>query len=436
MSLDHIFAEYRDYSAPVSEALSALAARHHAFASFFFERGIRLGEVTPDDPLAQHIETACATMDAIFLNVDFFSTLDIHERVGVVIHEIAHVMMGHPAMMKYWHDLGHVPSLDNSKQLPLDLDLMNIAMDAIINPWITDSRLTLPMNRVSFPWVTADMAVLTAYEKLLEGKSSKPNQPQGGGAGDQPGTGPALPGGGTLLPSQPGRGQHAMAGHAETEAEAQARNLALEGAIAAGTAAGTLPGSMKEALGKILEAKVKWQDVLRDAIVTCAGNDRLNHKRMNRRRFLLTTEVASSRRSERVGTIFFLFDTSGSVNKYLVQFLSEVASVCEELEPKEIVVMWVDTYVRHVDVLEDASARDVAGLTIHGGGGTDLTKGFTYIADHGPEGDQTHDECIACVVLTDSETGWPSRDPGYPVICATTGPNRQHPDFFRIVSLK
>jgi predicted metal-dependent peptidase len=432
MSLDHTFAEYRSYSEPVSEALSALAARHHAFASFFFERGIKLLEVPPGDPLAGHIKTACATMDAIFLNVDFFASLDIHERVGVVIHEIAHVMMGHPAMMRYWHDLGHVPSLDNSKQLALDLDLMNIAMDAIINPWIIDSRLILPQNRVSFPWVTPDMAVLTAYEKLLE---NPPPPPPMGGAGGQGDEAP-LPGGGTLLPSQPGRGQHAMAGHAETEAEAQARKLAVEGAMAAGTAAGTLPGSMKEALGKILEAKIKWQDVLRDAIVTCAGNDRLNHKRMNRRRFLLTTEVASSRRSERVGTIFFLFDTSGSVNKFLVQFLSEVASVCEELEPKEIVVMWVDTHVRHVDVLEDASARDVAALTIHGGGGTDLRKGFDYIAEHGPEGDQTHDECIACVVLTDSETAWIDRDPGYPVICATTGINRQHPDFFRLVDLK
>jgi predicted metal-dependent peptidase len=281
------------------------------------------------------------------------------------------------------------------------------------------------------------MAILEVYERLLQ---NPPPQPQGGAGGDEDGDGDAggtpLPDGGTLLPSQPGRGQHAMASHAETEAEAQARGQAVEGAMAAGTAAGTLPGSMKEALGKILEAKIKWQDVLRDAIVTCAGNDQLNHKRMNRRRFLLTTEVASSRRSERVGTIFFLFDTSGSVNKYLVQFLSEVASVCEELEPKEIVVMWVDTHVRHVDVLEDASVRDVASLTIHGGGGTDLRKGFDYIAEHGPEGDQTHDECIACVVLTDSETAWPDRDPGYPVICATTGMSRHHPDFFRLVSLK
>jgi len=468
MSTAEILSEYADLPKACAEALSAIAYRHHPFANFYYSTDITLAVILAGHPLGQLVRTACATTTHIYLNDAFFRRLTIQERVGVVLHEIAHQMMGHPSMGMYWHQLGHVPNIDNSRNLPYDHEQMNIAMDAVINLWLTDATVILPQNRVSFPWVTPEHSVLEVYERLIDEKAAKGDPDkgdpdkgapdkgapdkgdpaEGGEAGDEDGDGTPedgqgqLPCGGTVLPGKAGRGDHALAAKAESAADKLAREQAVEGSLNAGKAAGTLPGNMKRSLEKMLTPKVRWQDELKELIVACKGNDRLNYSRMNRRRFLLTTEVMPLRRSERIGTIYFLFDTSGSVQSYIPQFMGEVAGVVQELQPREVVVLWVDTKVHVVDVLMDAEQADVRKLAVHGGGGTDLRTGFAY-ADANGEGHparadalEPHDPCTAMIVLTDSETPWPAYRPEYPVICATTEPGHKHPDWMRVVSLK
>jgi predicted metal-dependent peptidase len=414
----------------ITGALSGLSYAQPFFAGYLYDRTTVLC-LWPDDEMAGEIPTAATDGKRIYVNAEFFARLDVKERIAVMAHEVCHDMLGHPSRMRTWHDWGHMLT-EAARELPYAPSLMNVAMDAEINATLVSCGMKLPAQTVLFNWVKpGEWTVEAIYEKLFddmppEAQKAAMDAMNGEGEGEE-GDGP-----GQVMPDHGGMDRHIMPEGTPTAADEEDRKRALKSAVSNGKRAGNVPGHIERMVEELCKPLVDWRDVLRDLIVTVVGQENLDWRRMHRRRYLLIGSIDPARRSERCANIVFIFDTSGSVGPYIRQFMSEVASVAEEMSPRSIKVLWTDTRVAHVDTLDDASSTDVAGLTVHGGGGTDLRTGFEWVEENLLAAGE---EVAAVVVLTDSQTPWPSDDPGYPVIVATTCPELQHASWMHVVEI-
>lgn len=403
------------------EVMSYLSTNQPFFSSYMYQRQ---RVITMEEP-QNGIDTAATDGKNLFFYMPFLRSLttrdgkpNIPAMVFVLAHEIMHDVYSHPSIMRKAHDRKVMYSADGLRELDWSPDVFNIAADARINADLVDVGMTRPIGPdgepigVMLDWVKPEHTVLEIYEKLMQNQQGE----QGGKPGSE------------------GSGQqhdkHLMPQQADTQAEEEARKQAVETAVAHGQLAGKLPQSMKRLLDKLNEPTVDWVTTLKEIIVSIPGYDMLDWHRMARRSFLLTTAVNPRRKSDRTPPIVFVVDTSGSTSAFVQQFVSEVASVAEDLSPKSIHVLWTTTEVAHVDELDDADASDVASLTVHGYGGTDLRAAFDWVGEH-----MDDEPLAAMVILTDAYTPWPSEAPDYPVITAVTPGGSTTPEWMTRVEI-
>jgi predicted metal-dependent peptidase len=133
------------------------------------------------------------------------------------------------------------------------------------------------------------------------------------------------------------------------------------------------------------------------------GKDQSSWRRLHKR-YLAADLIMPSSYSEKVGGIAIAIDTSGSIgSEELNQFLSEVKSICEEVSPEVIDLLYWDT---HVASRETYTENELAGLTEStkpaGGGGTEPACVPKYMNKH-----NIKPECL--IMLTDGYIG--AQDP-------------------------
>jgi predicted metal-dependent peptidase len=99
---------------------------------------------------------------------------------------------------------------------------------------------------------------------------------------------------------------------------------------------------------------------------------------------------------EKVGGIVIGIDTSGSIGtEELTQFLSEVKSICDEVSPEKIDVLYWDTHVASRETYQNNELSNLVESTKPaGGGGTEPACVPKYMHKHGIKG-----ECL--LMLTD-----------------------------------
>jgi predicted metal-dependent peptidase len=116
------------------------------------------------------------------------------------------------------------------------------------------------------------------------------------------------------------------------------------------------------------------------------------------------------------GTIVIGCDTSGSIgDKQINQFFGELKGIFEDLNPREVVIMWCDARVHRVDYLEEVGDLDtVREKGAPGGGGTSFVPVFERIEKLGLDPDML-------VYLTDMYGTFPKEAPDYPVIWGSIG---------------
>lgn len=181
----------------------------------------------------------------------------------------------------------------------------------------------------------------------------------------------------------------------EKEAEEIAKeidNALRQGALLAGK----MNGSVSREIQDLLAPKIDWKEVMRDFIKQIArGRDDSSWKRFNRRLIGqdIYMPVSVSRRLDcvAIGT-----DTSGSIDgEILSQFLGEIKSICEEVTPRKVELMYWDTRVGKHETYEDGAVEHLTSSTKPwGGGGTDPSCVPKYMEDK-----QISPDCT--VILTD-----------------------------------
>jgi predicted metal-dependent peptidase len=276
--------------------------------------------------------------------------------------------------------------------------LANMACDYVINLQIRDYD---PQNEITdFP-TDAEGNVLGLIDERFRGMDSgqvfkilEEEQRGGGGGG----------GGG-------GEGKEPLDGHEWDEAQDMSDSdkeevaKEIEQALRQGSMlVGKMGGNVSREIGDMLVPKVDWREALRDFIKTAMqGKDKSTWKRLHKR-YLASDLIMPSSYSEKVGGIAIGIDTSGSIGgEELNQFLSEVKSICDEVSPEKIDLMYWDTHVASIETYRD---NELAGLVETtkpaGGGGTEPACVPKYMKKH-----DMKPECL--IILTDGYI--PNQDP-------------------------
>jgi predicted metal-dependent peptidase len=179
----------------------------------------------------------------------------------------------------------------------------------------------------------------------------------------------------------------------------------IEGALRQGAIlAGKMGGNVSRDITELLTPKVDWKDALRDFVKTSTqGKDQTTWRRLHKR-YIGMDIIMPSTYDEKVGSIVVAIDTSGSIGSAeLAQFLSEVKSICDEVSPEKIDLLYWDTNVAgHETYMGNELATLTETTQAKGGGGTSPECVPFYMKEN-----RLEPECV--IMLTDGYIG--SQDP-------------------------
>lgn len=179
---------------------------------------------------------------------------------------------------------------------------------------------------------------------------------------------------------------------------------------------GKMQGNKNRSISEILEPKVDWREQLRDFVnSTCKNKDKTSWKRPHKR-FIGHDIYMPSMIGEAIGQVVIGIDTSGSIgDKELNEFLTEVVSICDDVSPSSIELLYWDTDVAGHETYNQGDYKALVQSTKPaGGGGTHVGCVNQYIKDK-----RIQPEAI--IILTD---GYVEDDFGgnweYPTLWAIT----------------
>lgn len=376
------------------ETRSALLWTAPAFTHLLFSmlnptKGELAATFTEDVPIA------ATDGSVLILNPKTFFKFTLGERIFIVAHEVLHCVFNHCILSRPFRQTEKVKFADGS-ELPYDPELMNVAMDLIINDLLIESKIgNFPKEGCHDPKIaTHKDSFLDAYKKVFK-------QKPGGAGGKGPG------GGGFDVLLDPGTSQGKNPDQASQERSETAWGTAVAAAMAAAKAQGKLPAALERMFSEILEPEVSWQDYIRAFFARKVGAGGYDWRSPDRR--LIQRDIYAPRRSGNgCGDVVVAVDTSGSIGqRELDVFFGELRGILEDVRPNKLFLVWCDAKVHHVDELDQSS--DLGGLKPHGGGGTDFRPVFDWI-------DQNNVTPDALVYLTDLMGSFPSDAPKYPVI--------------------
>lgn len=232
------------------------------------------------------------------------------------------------------------------------------------------------------------------------------------GEGEGQGDGEGLPDG---LDEHDWEGAQGMS---DQEKEAQAKEV--ESALRQGSIlVGKMGGNVDRNISEMLVPKINWKDALREFVKSVTqGKDQTTWRRLHKR-YIASDIIMPSSYDEKVGGIVIGIDTSGSIGtEELTQFLSEVKSICDEVSPEKIDVLYWDTHVASRETYQGNELSNLVESTKPaGGGGTEPACVPKYIHKHDIKG-----ECL--LMLTDGYI--PEQNPsnwqiGMPVLWCVKG---------------
>ncbi len=204
----------------------------------------------------------------------------------------------------------------------------------------------------------------------------------------------------------------------DQEKEAQAKEV--ESALRQGSIlVGKMGGNVDRNISEMLVPKINWKDALREFVKSVTqGKDQTTWRRLHKR-YIASDIIMPSSYDEKVGGIVIGIDTSGSIGtEELTQFLSEVKSICDEVSPEKIDVLYWDTHVASRETYQNNELSNLVESTKPaGGGGTEPACVPKYIHKHDIKG-----ECL--LMLTDGYI--PEQNPsnwqiGMPVLWCVKG---------------
>jgi hypothetical protein len=347
--------------------------RHKNFC--LFSGLFMVGKVTVDE------DTPTARTNGVNVNYgrEFVDSLNDKQLAFLILHENMHKAYRH---LVVWDKLW--------KKNP---QLANASCDYVINLQIRDYDIY--GHDVEMP-TDADGEVLGLIDEkyrgmdahqvflMLEKEQKEQEKNGGGGASGQ------------------GMDEHDWENAQEGTPEEQEQVAKeIESALRQGAIlAGKMGGNVSRDINELLTPKVDWKDALRDFVKTSTqGKDQTTWRRLHKR-YIGMDIIMPSTYDEKVGSIVVAIDTSGSIGQAeLAQFLSEVKSICDEVSPEKIDLLYWDTNVAgHETYMGSELATLTETTQAKGGGGTSPECVPSYMKEKHLE-----PECV--IMLTDGYIG-------------------------------
>ena len=360
--------------------------------------------------ISDTFSTACTNGRDELYGREFIKELDDKEVGFVVLHENLHKAFKHLITWKKLHD-------ENPR-------LANAACDYVINLLIVESDPTEQVvampKKDGKPYGLLDMRfkgmnTKQVYDILKEEANS------GGGGGN---------------PTEGGFDEHDWEGAQELSEEdkkileREVDQALRQGQIAHNKLHGKGAGGLDRELLDILEPQVDWREVLREFVKSvCNAKDTSSWRRVSRR-YLAQDMLMPTLIGERVGRIAIGIDTSGSVgNEELSKFLSEVKSICEDVHPSKLDLIYWDGDVAGHEEYELDLTNVTNSTQPKGGGGTDPTAMMKYLKDKAID-----PECI--IMLTDGCIGDWGNEWNAPILWTICGNPKTYAPVGKTVHIK
>ena len=146
-------------------------------------------------------------------------------------------------------------------------------------------------------------------------------------------------------------------------------------------AAGTIPGDIEHFLNKLLEPKLPWQRILQKHMHAYSKDD-YTFKKFNRRYF--PQYILPGLRTEALMKIAIAVDISGSVSdEEFTQFITETHTIMRMMKPEEISFIQFDTRIQSVHSVKNV--KELSQLTFTGRGGTMIEPVLAWVEEHKPQ---------------------------------------------------
>jgi len=370
----------------LSKAKTALILEHPFVGNIALNMPFELTEDTP---------TAATNGERVLFNPNFCDELSDEELKFLVAHECMHPMLEHPF-----------------RRQERDIRVWNQAGDYVINQLLVDENMgKMPEGGLydMDVWNKGGGTTDGIYKILpKEGPSDDSNN----------GIGSVGKGGGDPLDQC----LDAEGSPAETEQKASEWKVKVAQAAQAAKMMGKMSAGLERFVGKVLEAKVDWREVLQRFVEKCKDDTR-SWARPNRR-FLAQGLYLPTSSGEAMGELVVAVDCSGSIDEdTLNQFAAEVLTIKEDSNPSCIHVVYFDSEVCHY---EKFTRDDELHIEPHGGGGTAFSPVFDYLNKHGIDP-------IACVFLTDLYCDDYGDEPSFPVLWVATDKDKTDAPFGEVV---
>ena len=323
---------------------------------------LMIGDCKIDD----NTPTACTNGKDVRYGRKFVESLNDADLRGVILHEAKHKMYRHLLTWK------HLQKQDPQRA--------NMACDYVINLELVDE------GKKSNDFVSLPKGGL--YSEDFRGLNSgevfnllPPQPPQGGGGG---------------FDEHDWESAESLNAEEQAELAKEIDQAIRQGAILAGKVGGNIDRSFTD----LMSAKVDWKEALREFVSSVSsGKDDSTWRKPNRR-WLQHDIYMPSTISESMGRVVVAIDTSGSIyGEVLNRFISEVASVMQNMNPEQVDLLYWDSEVAGHEVygLNDAD-RMTSSTKPKGGGGTRPSCITQYMRKH-------KIDPVCAIILTDGYVG-------------------------------
>ena len=311
---------------------------------------LMIGDRTVDDT----VPTACTNGRDEMYGRAFVDGLNDAELRFLILHECYHKMYQHLTTWKHLYDK--------------HAQVANAACDYVINIQLVDGdngEGFIKMPKVGlFDEQYRSMDTAQVFHKIYD---SLPEGDDGRGVGNS-------------LDDHGWEEAEQLSEEEKGDLEREVEEAIRQGVLVAGK----LGSGGARDLEALLKPQIDWRDVLREFIsTTCAGNDFSTWSRPNRK-FISTGVYMPSGISQSVGELVVAVDTSASIGQHeLTTFLSEIKSVCDNVRPDRIRLLYWDTKVC-ADETYNLTETDtlVQSTKPAGGGGTDVSCVSEYMTEH------------------------------------------------------
>jgi predicted metal-dependent peptidase len=321
----------------------------------------------------------------LYYNPDFVGDLTDQELVGILWHEVNHLVRDHPT---------------RGQNLP-DEGRRGVAADLEINDDAEEARVTLPTgeHRGVYPedyGLPRRLTMEEYYHRLPQGirKPQEAFDREGSGEGGKPGP--------WELPDDSGTSPEVL-----SVARRQVAELVVQ---AAAKNQGHVPAGLARWARDYLNPKVDWRRVLKHLVqngLRVSQKKKPTYDRPNRRSQAYHPYALPGHYSLRP-RVAVVVDTSESMSQdELSRALAEVRALLKTV--RQVTVYSVDTQAHNVQKVFRPDQ-----IRLFGGGGTRMGAGIEKAQS------DKHDLII---VLTDGETDWPANPPRAPVVIGIIGPS-------------